>query len=326
MEGKVTSSQVAERAGVSRSAVSRVFTPGASASAETVARVRQAAEELGYRPNALARSLLTGSSKMIGLVVSYLDNHFYPPLIEKLSRALQEEGYHILMFLAGNDGPEADAVVEDILDYQVDGLVLASVGLSSNLAKRCGVMGVPVVLLNRHLGVADEVAVISDSRAGGRLAADHLVATGAQRIAHIAGSEEASTQREREAGFIEGLTAAGQSLFVREVGNFDAEQAREAARAMFTDPTERPDAVFVANDFMALVVLDTLRYELGLSVPEDVRVVGFDNVPAAAFPAYQLTTIAQDPDAMAARTMACLMGREVPEGPLPVRLIERGST
>ena len=326
MEGKVTSSQVAERAGVSRSAVSRVFTPGASASAETVAKVRQAAEELGYRPNALARSLLTGSSKMIGLVVSYLDNHFYPPLIETLSRALQEEGYHILMFLAGNDGPEADAVVEDILDYQVDGLVLASVGLSSDLAKRCGVMSVPVVLLNRHLGVADEVAVISDSRAGGRLAADHLVATGAQRIAHIAGSEEASTQREREAGFIEGLTAAGQSLVAREVGNFDAEQAREATRAMFADPAERPDAVFVANDFMALMVLDTLRYELGLSVPEDVRVVGFDNVPAAAFPAYQLTTIAQDPDAMAARTMACLMGREVPEGPLPVRLIKRGST
>ena len=326
MEGKVTSSQVAERAGVSRSAVSRVFTPGASASAETVAKVRQAAEELGYRPNALARSLLTGSSKMIGLVVSYLDNHFYPPLIEKLSRALQEEGYHILMFLAGNDGPEADAVVEDILDYQVDGLVLASVGLSSDLAKRCAVMDVPVVLLNRHMGASDEVAVISDSRAGGRLAAEHLIARGARRIAHIAGWEEASTQREREAGFIDGLRAAGLSLFAREVGNFVAEQAKAAARTMFADPENSPDAVFVANDFMALVVLDTLRYELGLSVPDDVRVVGFDNVPAAAFPAYQLTTIAQDPDAMAARTMACLMGREAPESPLPVRLIERGST
>ncbi|MEM6277532.1 MAG: LacI family DNA-binding transcriptional regulator [Pseudomonadota bacterium] len=327
MAEKVTSSQVAERAGVSRSAVSRVFTPGASASSETVDKVRRAAEELGYRPNALARSLLTGSSRMIGLVVSYLDNHFYPPLLERLSHALQEEGYHILMFMAGPEGDQAEAVVEDILDYQVDGLVLASVGLSSDLADRCRAMGVPVVLLNRRQGDPGEAAVISDSHAGGRMAAEHLVAQGARRIGHIAGWEGASTQREREAGLLAGLRAAGLGLHCREVGNFDAAQARQATITMFEDPAERPDGLFVANDYMALVVLDTLRHELGLSVPRDVRVVGFDNVPAGAFPAYGLTTIGQDTNAMAARTVALLTGKNVPAAePLPVQLIPRASS
>ncbi|MEM8592004.1 MAG: LacI family DNA-binding transcriptional regulator, partial [Pseudomonadota bacterium] len=200
MADKVTSSQVAERAGVSRSAVSRVFTPGASVSPGTAEKVQRAAEELGYRPNALARSLLTGRSRMIGLVVSYLDNHFYPGILERLSRALQDEGYHILMFMAGPESAEASAIVQEILDYQVDGLVLASVELSSDLAVRCRAMGVPVVLLNRHQGTPDEIAAVSDNFEGGRLAARHLLARGCSRIAHIAGLEGASTQQEREAG------------------------------------------------------------------------------------------------------------------------------
>ncbi|MEM9350463.1 MAG: LacI family DNA-binding transcriptional regulator, partial [Pseudomonadota bacterium] len=304
----------------------RVFTPGASASAATVAKVRAAADELGYRPNALARSLLTGRSKMIGLVVSYLDNHFYPKVLEKLSHALQAEGYHILMFMAGPEQGETGAVVEDILDYQVDGLVLASVGLSSDLAARCRAMGVPVVLLNRRQGEPGELAVVSDSRAGGLMAARHLVARGATKVGHIAGWEGASTQREREAGLLAGLREAGLGLYAREVGNFDAAEAREAALSMFSDTRTRPDALFVANDYMALVVLDTLRHELGLSVPEDVAVMGFDDVPAAAWPAYGLTTIRQDADALARGTVNLLLGREGAVAPAAVSLIHRSST
>jgi DNA-binding LacI/PurR family transcriptional regulator len=328
--GKVTSLDVAKRAGVSRSAVSRVFTPGASVSERTASKVREAADALGYRPNVLARAMLTGKSKIIGLVVAYLDNHFYPTILELLSEGLEREGYHVLVFMASHSANDIEDVVGQILDYQVDGLVLASVALSSDLAERCRASGVPVVLFNRKLETQGELAVVSDNQAGGRMIADHLVSLGRTRIGHIAGWEGASTQRDREAGFMEGLRAAGLGLFAREVGDFKLNQAKEAARRMFATDV-RPDAVFVANDYMAFGVMDVLRAELGLSVPEDVAVSGFDDVPSADWPAYSLTTIRQDAQAMVSTTVEALMseiaGTKVTcPAPLGVTLIRRNST
>ncbi|MEM8703330.1 MAG: LacI family DNA-binding transcriptional regulator, partial [Pseudomonadota bacterium] len=115
---KVTSVDVAKKAGVSQSAVSRVFTPGASVSPKMADKVLKAADELGYRPNVLARSLITGRSKIIGLVVAYLENQFYPDALEKLSKALQEHGYHILVFMVSNDDDSVDKVMGELLDYQ----------------------------------------------------------------------------------------------------------------------------------------------------------------------------------------------------------------
>ncbi|MFP7672275.1 LacI family DNA-binding transcriptional regulator [Marivita sp. S0852] len=327
--GKVTSLDVAKRAGVSRSAVSRVFTPGASVSARTAQKVRDAADALGYRPNVLARAMLTGKSKIIGLVVAYLDNHFYPTVLELLSDALEREGYHVLVFMASHAASDVEEVVGQILDYQVDGLVLASVALSSDLADRCRASGVPVVLFNRRVETEGGLAIVSDNHTGGRLAAAHLARLGRTRIGHIAGWEGASTQRDREAGLMEGLREAGLGLFAREVGDFRLNRAQNAARRMF-DTDVRPDAVFVANDYMAFGVMDVLRAELGLSVPDDVAVIGFDDVPAAAWPAYGLTTVRQDAEAMVAATVKALMcdiqGHSTkPKPPLPVTLIQRTS-
>ena len=114
MPEKVTSLQVARRAGVSQSAVSRVFTPGASVSEKTAKKVRASADALGYRPNVLARSLITGRSKIIGLVVAYLDNQFYPDALERLSKALQEKGYHLLVFIASG-GSDVDRLVDELM-------------------------------------------------------------------------------------------------------------------------------------------------------------------------------------------------------------------
>ena len=141
---KVTSLEVAALAGVSQSAVSRVFTPGSSVSPKTAEKVRKAAEALGYRPNVLARSLKSGRSRIIGLLVAYLENYFYPEVVEKLSRDLQKEGYHVLVFLAPVTTVNVDQVVHEIMDYQVDGIVLASVSMSSDLAERCLATGIPV--------------------------------------------------------------------------------------------------------------------------------------------------------------------------------------
>lgn len=327
---KVTSLEVAALAGVSQSAVSRVFTPGSSVSPKTAEKVRAAAEKLGYRPNVLARSLKSGRSRIIGLLVAYLENYFYPEVVEKLSRELQKEGYHVLVFLAPITTVNVDQVVHEIMDYQVDGIVLASVSMSSDLAERCLATGIPVVLFNRAQDDRRMSSVTTNNRAGGFALADFLVSLGHRRIAYIAGFEGASTQRDREIGFREGLAAAGQELFARADGNFVYEDAQVAARTLFAT-ARRPDAVFVANDHMAFAVMDVLRFELGLRVPDDVSVVGFDDVPPAAWPAYNLTTFRQPVDLMVAETVAMLIAkigedREPRQVVLDGGLIIRGST
>ena len=303
---KVTSLEVAKLAGVSQSAVSRVFTPGASSSKKTNELVRNAATELGYRPNILARSLITGRSRIIGLVVAYLDNYFYPEALELLSSALQKKGYHVLVFMAAKTAGNIDDIVDGILDYQVDGIIAASVAMSSELATRCGAAGVPVVLFNRTQDDKRLSAVTSDNILGGQKVAEFLIATGHRKISYISGWEDASTQRDREKGFEDELTRNQLSIFSRESGNFNSNEARQAARKMFT-ADEIPDAVFVANDDMAFAVMDVIRFELDLKIPDDVSVVGYDDVPIASWPAYNLTTVRQPANRMVAEAVSILM-------------------
>ena len=137
IDKKVASTHVAALAGVSQSAGSRVFTPGAPVAKATEARVRKAAAELGYRPNVLARAMVSGKTRIIGVMMAYLDNQFYPTALEKLSEALQAQGYHVLVFMASNTREDVDGVLQQILDYQVEGIILASVSLSSDVAARC---------------------------------------------------------------------------------------------------------------------------------------------------------------------------------------------
>ncbi|MED5531498.1 MAG: LacI family DNA-binding transcriptional regulator [Pseudomonadota bacterium] len=302
---KVTSLQVAKKAGVSQSAVSRVFTPGASASRATIDKVKKAANDLGYRPNVLARAMVSGKSRIIGVVVAYLENQFYPEALERLSNSLQAQGYHVLIFMAGKNMQSLDGVVEEILDYQVDGIVAASVAMSSTLAERCKFAGVPMVLFNRSQDLPSMSAVTSDNIAGGRKVAEFLISGNHKKIGYISGWEGASTQRDREAGFISCLANSGFTLHNRQVGNFVMEEAKEATRKMFS--SDPPDAVFVANDHMALAVMDTLRYELGLKIPQDVSVIGYDDVPASAWPAYDLTTVRQPVNKMVQETVEILI-------------------
>jgi len=334
MSEKVTAQQVARRAGVSQSAVSRVFTPGASVSEKMATRVREAAEELGYRPNILARAMVSGRSRIVGFVVAYLDNYFYPEAIEKLSNAMQKRGYHLLMFMASQTTGSIDDVVDEILDYQIDGLIFASVALSSSIVRRCQAAGVPVVLFNRRQDMEGISSITSDNFAGGRKIGEYLIACGHKQIGYIAGWEGASTQRDREAGLMAALKTHSMDLFAREVGNFRKEGAIEAALSMFDKPSEqRPDAVFVANDHMAFHVLDVLRHRLHMRVPEDVAVVGYDDVPPAAWPAYDLTTVRQRANLMVEETVNTLIQHvENPKNFIPRQvaidgpLIERGTS
>ena len=325
-----TSGDVARLAKVSQSAVSRAFTDGASVSAKTRQKVLQAATELGYRPNALARAMISGRSRLIAFLVAYLDNQFYPIIIEQLSRRLQADGYQVLLFMTepGNQ----DEVVRRILQYQVEGVMMASATMSSDLARECADTGIPVIMLNRYVTTSAASSVTSDNVEGGRLAADFLVRGGHDRIAYIAGAEDSSTNRDREAGFFKGLQQHGMTVFGRAVGNYTFEGAAQAARALFSrSDRERPDAVFVANDHMAFAVMDVLRSELGLRVPEDVSVIGYDNVPEASWKGYDLTSVSQAPERMVEEAAAIL--REQIEqravrrraAIMPAELIVRGS-
>ncbi|SFI26528.1 transcriptional regulator, LacI family [Jannaschia pohangensis] len=332
MAKKVTSQDVARHAGVSQSAVSRVFTKGASVSPEMAARVRKSAEALGYRPNALARGLITGRSRIIGLVVAYLDNPFYPDAIEKLSHALQAEGYHLLIFTTGKHGIDTERVISELIDYQVDGIITASINLSGELTRACAAAGIPVVLFNRGIPGSGLSAVTSDNQSGGRKAAEFLLAGGHARIAHIQGFEKASTSIDRLIGFEMALDAAGQGLHALGNGKYDRASAAEAARVMMDAP-DPPDAIFVANDHMALAVMDVLRFDLGLSVPGDVSIIGYDDVPMAAWPSYDLTTLRQPTRRMVAATVEELLAlldaptrparRIEIDGPLVVRTSAR---
>ncbi|MEY8099237.1 LacI family DNA-binding transcriptional regulator [Falsihalocynthiibacter sp. S25ZX9] len=328
---KITSLQVALKAGVSQSAVSRVYTPGASVSKATREKVDKAATALGYRPNVLARAMITGKSRIIGLVVAYLENQFYPEVVERLSIALQAEGYHVLVFMAAPTIGDVQDVMKEILDYQVDGIVLASVSMSSELTARCNDHGIPVVLFNRDQDDPLMSSVTTDNRRGGREIAAHFAALGHTKIGYIAGFEGASTQRDRESGFRDGLEEAGLALSFRENGGFKYEMARAAALEMFAG-SDRPDAAFVCNDHMAFAVMDALRSKLGLRIPEDVSIAGFDDVPIAAWPAYDLTSYRQPINRMVVQTVETILTRiKDPTAPpqkvqFQGELILRGST
>ncbi|MEN8951557.1 LacI family DNA-binding transcriptional regulator [Planktotalea arctica] len=322
---KVTSLEVAAKAGVSQSAVSRVFS-GASASEKTAKKVRAAAQELGYRPNVLARSLITGRSRIIGLIVAYLDNQFYPVALERLSHALQEQGYHIMIFMASARGPDVDRVINELLDHQVDGIITASVGLTDALTERCEKAGIPVVMFNRGQQDRRMPEVTSDNLSGGKRIAEFLCAGGHERIGHISGWSGSSTGQDRAAGFAAGLRDAGSALIAQLDGMYSREGAVKAAREMVE--VHKTDALFVGNDHMAFAVMDTLRSELGLRVPDDISIVGYDDVPMAAWAAYDLTTLRQPVNQMVSATVGLLMdmingestARKIQiQGPLVVR-------
>lgn len=326
----VTSREVAELAGVSRSAVSRCFTKGASIAPETRRRIIVAAEQLGYRPNAIARSLNTRRSGLIGVVVSDVGNPFYARLIEALAIEIQARGHAPLVFVA-KDAAATEAMLPELLTFQVDGVLVASAPLSLQVTRLYNAAKTPIVLLDRMADDDEEVAgdVCADNIAAAGLVADMLVASGRRRAAYIAGLENTSTSRDRAAGFAQGLARHGLAIVARGIGRYSYEGGREVARALLS-ASERPDAIFCANDEMALAVLDVARGEFGLRVPEQLAVVGFDNSAPGALAAYDLTTVDQGLEAMASSAVSVIeqiiAGEDAPgRSMLPCAIIRRST-
>jgi len=321
---RVTSADVARAAGVSQSTVSRTFS-GINVSSKNRQRVLEAARELGYKPNAIARSLSTHRTNIVGVVMAQMGSPFNPYVLEKFAQQLQSKGQQVLFFSVPAGQDVAD-LLPQVLQYQVDAIILTSITHSSDVLDECDV---PVLLFNRTVPSTKVNTVCSDNLAGGRLVADLLLDRGHERLAYIAGPKNTSTNREREEGFSTRLAARGYTNLQRMQGNYTYQAGYEVAKQLLQNPTP-PDAIFCASDVIAFGVIDQ-AHQLGVQIPEQFSVVGFDDVPEAAWAAYNLTTLHQPVNLMVDATLELLEKRlagdlATPTSRLfPCRLIERGT-
>lgn len=319
MSARVTASDVAKAAGVSQPTVSRVFSNHRSVSPAKAERVRAVAFELGYIPNTIARSLSSGKTHTVGIVLAHLKSGFFADALQRLSKALNARGYSATVYFAANAPDEVDAIVDDLLAHQVDGIILASVSVSNTLTERLRDIGLPYVLFNRGQTGVDVPMVAASNFAGARAATRFLVEGGHQRIAHLAGWRGAMNGIDRRAGFLAALSEAGMEPFDCVDCHFRRNVAMEETRRLFASGPG-PDAIFAGNDHMAFGVLEVLRCELGLSVPEDVSVIGYDDAPMAGWKVFDLTTVRQPLSRMIAETIDLLDDRIRDPGGKPRRV------
>ncbi|OAN58516.1 LacI family DNA-binding transcriptional regulator [Sphingomonas sp. TDK1] len=297
----VTAHDVAREAGVSQSAVSRAFTPGASVASGTRAKILAAAERLGYQPNLIARSLISGRSNIVGIGVGNLRNPFFAEALELFSHALERAGYRLLLFPI-DLSTTLNAEIQEVLHYRLDALILLSATLTSALAAQCRRAQVPVILFNRRSDDPEVSSVVGNNIVGARTLAAFLHAGGHARIAIMGGIAGSSTSREREHGFLSYFEEHGLPKPIEERGDFQHDPATAATRRLLTR-ADRPDAIFCCNDHMAIAALNVARFEFGLEPGRDISIVGFDDVPIAAWPAFSLTTFAQPVATMVDRTI-----------------------
>lgn len=296
---RVTALDVAKRAGVSRSAVSRTFTEGASVAPATREKVLKTAAELGYHRNALVRSMVTRRSGIIGVVTGGLENPFLAVAFERLSHRLQQEGLKTFVY-SGDAESDLRRAMPSMIEYRVDGCIFLTNDVSPHTAARYIGLDIPMVLAFSSgisgISPAPEsvplASVSVDNPAATRQIAHVMVERGCRRFAYLGGHPDSVSSVERRRGFEQGLADHGQALMAEDNGQFIYEEALKATRRLFSGP-ERPDAVFCGNDLMAMALLDVVRSEFGLRVPEDVAVAGFDDIQLAAGAAYNLTSVRQ---------------------------------
>lgn len=310
----VSSREIARLAGVSQATISRVLAGNPHVAPETRARVLRVAEEAGYVPNLAARSLVTNRSAIVGLVVSNITNPFYPELIEAVCSEAAHHGLGVILCSTQDDASRQQEALSLLLQHRVDGLIVTSVMLESPDVESILKRGVPMVLVNRYLKGSDCTAVLTDNRGGAIKAVEHLAELGHRRIGFVQGICETSTSWDRQRGYCWAVKTLGleadESLVVP--GNFTAAGASAATdRLLALD--HPPTAVVCADDETALGVLDRLT-ECGKRVPEDVALVGFDDIRIAGHSAIGLTTVRQPTAMMAKLAMEKLIERiETPE-------------
>lgn len=328
----VTSMDVARLAGVSQTSVSRVFNADCSREVkqETREKVLAAAKKLGYKPNIIARSMISRKTDIIGIVIGNPVGPFYTKIITSLTAKIQEQGKQCLMFTVESE-QDIDIILERVLQYQVDGIIITAAALSREMANLCIQNDTPVVLFNRFVPGLNASSVYCDNIEAGRIVAQYLAESGHENIAHITYKKDSSSVIERRIGFYGMLREYGIYNVVEEVCDYTYESGYNVALKLLKQEN-RPDAIFCTSDLIAMGAMDVARFEMGLKVPEDIAIVGFDNIPMASWSAYDLTTVNQPVELLVEETVNTLSQLiEKPSiGPiskmLKMDLVKRGST
>lgn len=328
-ERRATSYDVAKLAGVSQSAVSRVFSPNGSASKKTREKVHKAAQELGFAPNPIAKSLSLGRSQLAGLVVTQYAQQNYPVALKSAVDFMAETGDSLLIRIV-DPSDAGDKAVANLLEKRVDFLLCAA-SLSVDSAAACHEAGVPLVMVNRTLDFPSVDSVSSPNAGTMRPIVRRLSDTGARRLIFLGGGVNNSVSHERWRG----CRQACRDLQLPDPMFLECDARYGVAFSKIRDVFDGRadvDAIVSANDAMALGAMDALRFELDLKIPDDIQVVGHDDIEAARYRAYNLTTVRQDMNAMllAAIDLAVSrladLNRKGKEVTVPSQVIERNTT
>ena len=298
--GFVSAQQVARLAGVSRSAVSRAFTPGASIASETREKVMQAAAQLGYQVNDLARGLLANRSRLVGLVVTKPEIGFRAHLVAALTRALIKRGNIPFLINTGNSEHELQAAQTALFGYRAEATIILSGSPPASFVELARQNGQPLVMIGRAEPDCDHVWI--DNSGAAAKAAGLFIGRGIKELG-LAGSESATPSIvERERAFIGEAHRLGATVRIVRGKDSDYSGGQQSAHKLLAEPG-RPKAIFCVNDLIAIGLIDAARTHFKLSVPDDLKVIGFDDIPEASWDAYQLSTFRQDPDEMAQKAI-----------------------
>jgi len=325
---RVTITDVARAAGVSVSTVSKVINSRDGVARETYSRVNAVIDELGYEGSLVARSLRSHKTYVVGVLVAGFEP-FSAEILKGAATVLEESQYDLLAYTGARRGGGVGwerRYLSRLSGTLIDAAVIVTPTVMDADSD------IPVVAIDPHAGPADLPTVDSDNFTGGEIATKHLLELGHTRIGYLAGRPDLESSRLREAGYRKALAEAGVMVdenLVR-IGSYSREESHAPARELLSLP-ERPTAIFAANDLSALGIMDVAR-QLGIDVPRDLSVVGFDDIPDSAQSTPPLTTVQQPLQRMGAeaiRMLLALMDSQPLESPhvrLPVSLVRRGST
>ncbi|MBD9375051.1 LacI family DNA-binding transcriptional regulator [Rhizobium sp. ARZ01] len=321
--GFVTAEEVAKRAGVSRSAVSRTFTPGGSVSKVVRRKVLKAARELGYRVNRLAQGLNSDRSNLIGVVGANLSSPFISKQLDLLSIGLLRRGLQCLLLNAADARQDIAPLIELLFEFRAQAIVVLSGEPPASIVDECIANGVRLVLMHQRLDRTDMNMVLSDDSHGADLAAMRLIEAKCRKVAVVMSGSQTPAQVRRATAFTQKMQAERIEVVPWCGGPTSYDSGLRAGRELLAD--KAIDGAFCVTDLLALGFLDAARLEMGRRVPQDISIIGFDDIPQAGWKGYELTTIAQSFDALADKVLSALESDE-PETRLqvvPVALVER---
>ncbi len=322
---------IARAAGVSHSTVSRALANSPLLPEGTRRRIQRIAARAGYTPNAIARGLVMRRTHAVGVVVTTIEDPFVAEVVRGIEQVAGDQGYRVFLATSHNDPARELNVVRALSEWRVDGVIVAASRVGSLYGPRLQQIGVPIVLINnQHPGSFIHTIAVADAP-GARLATEHLIARGHRVIAHLRGPAGHGASGKRAAGYRAALRQAGLAFDAALVVSVDGHPGGGEQVLPLLQHSPRPTAVFCYNDMTAIGALAALKRH-GLRVPEDISLVGFDDIPFASYVDPPLTTIQQPMAEMGRQAMQMALTlmndpqAQVPDIVISGRLIERGST